>query len=280
MAEPFMPAPETSMALPLNLSLQDDRVAVITGAAAGIGRGTAIAFHRAGAHLVLIDVDASGLADTVALMAAAASETTGPAASGARPEISTHVCSVADEQAMLAVAAAMTTRWGRCDVLVNNAGILLRGPFAGLLAAEQWRQTLDVNLSGAFYVTRAFLPLLQAARGCIVNVASIHASVAVANSVAYTASKGGLKQLTQALALELAPMGIRVNAVAPGSIATNMTAQTRANAEAGAKFLDKVPLARHGEVADVVNAIHFLASDLAGYITGAMLPVDGGYLAI
>ena len=268
------------MALPLNLSRHDYRVAVVTGAAAGIGRGTAIAFHRAGAHLVLIDVDAPGLADTVALMTAAATDSTGPAASGARPEISTHVCSVADEQAVLAVAAAVTTRWGRCDVLVNNAGILLRGPLTGLLAAEQWRQTLDVNLSGAFYVTRAFLPLLQAARGCIVNVASIHASVAVANSVAYTASKGGLKQLTQALALELAPMGIRVNAVAPGSIATNMTAQTRANPEAGAKFLDKVPLARHGEVADVVNAIHFLASDLAGYITGAMLPVDGGYLAI
>ncbi|MGO4394229.1 SDR family NAD(P)-dependent oxidoreductase [Variovorax sp. M-6] len=242
-------------------------VAVVTGAAAGIGRATALAFAARGARMVLVDVDEAGLQATAADIRAQSGEALA-------------FCgSVADEQAMLDVAAEAGRAFGRCDVLVNNAGVLLRGSFAGPDAPAQWRRTLDVNLSGAFYASRAFLPLLQAAAGCIVNVASIHACVAVENSAAYTASKGGLKQLTQALALELAPRGIRVNAVAPGSIATAMTAVTRADAAATSKFLERVPLARVGDVADVVNAVQFLASGLASYITGVTLPVDGGYLA-
>jgi NAD(P)-dependent dehydrogenase (short-subunit alcohol dehydrogenase family) len=244
-----------------------DAVAVVTGAAAGIGRATALAFAARGARVALIDIDEAGLAATSADVRAQ---------SGVAQA---YHCSVADEQAMLEVAAGVERSFGRCDVLVNNAGVLLRGGFAAADAPQQWRSTLDVNLSGAFYASRAFLPLLRAQAGCIVNVASIHSCVAVENSVAYTASKGGLKQLTQALALELAPMGIRVNAVAPGGIATAMTAVTRADTAAISKFLERVPLARVGDVADVVNAVQFLASDLAAYITGVTLPVDGGYLA-
>ena len=256
------------MPIAMQLPRLDNAVAVVTGAAAGIGQATAKAFAAQGAHLVLIDIDARGLAGTAAEIRAQGGDAL------------EFTCSVAQEESMQEVARAVAARLGRCDVLVNNAGVLLRGSFAAPEASEQWRRTLEVNLSGAFYASRAFLPLLRVGRGCIVNVASIHSSVAVKNSVAYTASKGGLKQLTQALALELAPLGIRVNAVAPGSIATNMTAATRADTEAISKFLERVPLARVGEVADVVNAIHFLASDLAGYITGVTLPVDGGYLAI
>ena len=244
-----------------------DAVAVITGAAAGIGRATALAFAARGARVALIDIDAVGLAATAAHIRAQ---------SGVAQ---TYHRSVADEQAMLDTAAEVGQSFGRCDVLVNNAGVLLRGAFGAADAPQQWRRTLDVNLSGAFYTSRAFLPLLRAQGGCIVNVASIHSCVAVENSVAYTASKGGLKQLTQALALELAPLGIRVNAVAPGGIATAMTAVTRADSAAVSKFLERVPLARIGDVADVVNAVQFLASDLAAYITGVTLPVDGGYLA-
>lgn len=252
-------------------------MAVITGAASGIGRGAALAFHRSGARLVLIDPDQAGLEDTRDMMHAHAAEQ-GQAQGAA--DVLCFARSVADEAAMQEVARSVHSQFGRCDVLVNNAGVLLRGPLMGEKAPAQWRQTLDVNLSGAFYVTRAFVPLLQEARGCIVNVASIHSLVAVNNSVAYTASKGGLKQLTQALALELAPLGIRVNAVAPGSIATPMTAVTHADPQARAAFLSKVPLGRQGEVDDVVHAIQFLASDLAAYITGVLLPVDGGYVAI
>jgi NAD(P)-dependent dehydrogenase (short-subunit alcohol dehydrogenase family) len=255
------------MTLSLPLPTLEGAVAVITGAAAGIGQATARALAARGARLALIDIDTEGLARTVA---------------GIRAEGGSALafnCSVAEEQAMLDVARDVAAQLGRCDVLVNNAGILLRGSFAGAEAPLQWQRTLDVNLSGAFYASRAFLPLLRDSRGCIVNVASIHSCVAVENSVAYTASKGGLKQLTQALALELAPLGIRVNAVAPGSIATAMTAVTRADAAATAKFLERVPLGRVGEVGDVVNAVQFLASDLARYITGVTLPVDGGYLA-
>ncbi|MDP9899733.1 SDR family NAD(P)-dependent oxidoreductase [Variovorax ginsengisoli] len=245
----------------------DRGVAVVTGAAAGIGRATAMAFASCGARVALIDIDADGLAATSADIRA-------------QGGMALALChSVADEQAMQAAADEVTRTFGRCDVLVNNAGVLLRGSFTGPDAPAQWRRTLDVNLSGAFYASRAFLPLLQAGPGCIVNVASIHACVAVENSAAYTASKGGLKQLTQALALELAPMGIRVNAVAPGSIETAMTAVTRADGAASSRFLERVPLRRAGQPSDVVNAIQFLASDLASYITGATLPVDGGYLA-
>ncbi len=242
-------------------------VAVVTGAAAGIGRAIAQAFSAAGARVVLIDVDKEGLTATTGDIQAKLGK------------VLSFCCSVADEQAMLDVATEVADKFGRCDVLVNNAGILLRGSLTSPEAPMQWRQTIDVNLSGAFYASRAFLPLLKREAGCIVNVASIHACVAVENSAAYTASKGGLKQLTQALALELAPMGIRVNAVAPGSIATAMTAVSRADTVNTSKFLERVPLARVGSVIDVVNAVQFLASDLASYITGVTLPVDGGYLA-
>ncbi|MGJ7565878.1 SDR family NAD(P)-dependent oxidoreductase [Variovorax sp. GB1R11] len=255
------------MSIPPQIPVFDGAVAVITGAASGIGRATALSFSARGARVALIDVDEDALAVTTADIHAQGGTALAFDAS------------VADEQAMLDVAAEVRRVFGHCDVLVNNAGVLLRGSFAGADAPAQWRRTLDVNLSGAFYASRAFLPLLQAGGGCIVNVASIHSCVAVENSAAYTASKGGLKQLTQALALELAPMGIRVNAVAPGSIATAMTAVTRADVASTSKFLERVPLARVGEVTDVVNAVQFLASDLASYITGVTLPVDGGYLA-
>lgn len=255
------------MGIPLQVPAFDDAVAVITGGAAGIGRATALAFASRGARVVLIDIEAEGLAATAADIRAQGGT------------VLTRCSSVADEQAMGAAADEVARAFGRCDVLVNNAGVLLRGSFMGPDASLQWRRTLDVNLSGAFYASRAFLPLLQARAGCIVNVASIHACVAVENSAAYTASKGGLKQLTQALALELAPLGIRVNAVAPGSIETAMTAVTRTDPAATSKFLERVPLRRAGQASDVVNAVQFLASDLASYVTGVTLPVDGGYLA-
>ena len=138
---------------------------------------------------------------------------------------------------------------------------------------------MGVNLDGCFHAAHAFAAQLRERRGCIVNIASIHSFVAVRNSAAYTASKGGVKQLTQALALELGAHGVRVNAVAPGITATEMTAGLRSNPEALAAFLSRVPLQCTVQPDDVACAVEFLASPGAACITGVTLPVDGGYCA-
>jgi meso-butanediol dehydrogenase/(S,S)-butanediol dehydrogenase/diacetyl reductase len=233
-------------------------VVAVTGAATGIGRAVACRFAALGAHVALIDCDETRLHDTAQRITAQgwqAAPFTG------------------------SVADAVARQCGPASVLVNNAGILLRGTLDSESAEADMRRTFDVNVGGLFNAACAFLPQLRQRRGCIVNLASIHAFVAVRNSVAYTASKGAVKQMTQALALELGEEGIRVNAVAPGLTATDMTHDTCSTPEKLADFLQRVPLARAGTVDDIANAVQFLASEAAAYITGVTLPVDGGYTA-
>lgn len=253
-----------SIAPALDLS---GRSAVVTGAGAGIGRAAALRLAQAGAAVAVIDINGEAAHDTCARIAAL-----GGAAAA-------YAVSVTDQDALLAAARDAQERLGPCGVLVNNAGVLLRSAFTDPRARDFWTTTLDVNLNGPYLAAQAFYPQLRATRGCIVNIASIHSFVAVKNSAAYTASKGGIKQMTQALALELGADGIRVNAVAPGLTVTDMTRATVADPEGLTRFLARVPLARPGSVDDVVNAICFLASDWAAYITGVTLPVDGGYVA-
>jgi NAD(P)-dependent dehydrogenase (short-subunit alcohol dehydrogenase family) len=168
---------------------------------------------------------------------------------------------------------------GAASVLVNNAGILIRGALGSGDPIGDWQATLQVNLSGPYFMALAFLDQLRHQQGSVLNIGSIQSFVATPNSAAYTASKGGVRQLTQALACELAPQGVRVNALAPGFIATPMTESTRGDPAKMASLLNHVPMKRYGEADELIGAALFLCSKQASYITGAMLPVDGGYLA-
>lgn len=244
------------------------RVALVTGAGRGIGQAVALALASAGATVAVADLDAANAQATAADIRGA-----GGKAAGYRLDVT-------DPAACAALAATVAAEWGAISLLVNNAGVLLRVPHDAPGAADAWHRTLDVNLNGTFNVTSAFTAQLKATRGAIVNLSSIHAFVATGVSAAYSASKGAIAQYTKAMAGELAPFGVRVNAVAPGMIRTPMTEVTTANPASNAGFLRHVPLARAGQPAEIAGAVLFLASDAASYVTGVVLPVDGGYLTI
>ncbi len=235
--------------------LQGD-VALVTGAAQGNGAAIARGLAASGARVILADIDGAGAAAQAAALGGEA-----------------HALDVADR----AACAALAGRIGPVSILVNNAGILRRGGVAddGFLDALQ--QQLAVNLQGAANMVQAFLPQLRAAKGRVVNIASIAAYVGT-GATAYGATKAGLAQLTRGLAAELAPDGIRVNALAPGVIATPMTESTRTNPPALQRFLQHTPMGRVGEPEELVGPVLFLVSRLSSYVTGVTLAVDGGYL--
>ena len=187
---------------------------------------------------------------------------------------------VTDEEGCRKLAQDLSLLVGPIRILVNNAGIFLRGNLVAADGRERWDKTMAVNVQGPFNVTMAFVEQLKLTRGTIVNIASINSFVAQAGSGAYPVSKGALAQFTRALASELAPDGVRVNALAPGLIATAMTEPTRADPKRLEAFLAHVPMKRVGEPEELAGPVVFLCSDAASYITGAILPVDGGYLGI
>jgi NAD(P)-dependent dehydrogenase (short-subunit alcohol dehydrogenase family) len=187
---------------------------------------------------------------------------------------------VSDGDHIDAVLAGVKERIGRLDIVVNNAGISPVLQRSERQPVEQWREIIDINLTGAFLAAAAAHELLaQSAGASVVNISSVHARTGHPRLAAYAASKGGMEALTRALATEWAPAGIRVNTIAPGYLETDMTTSLREHERLAAELLERTPLGRFGSAEDVVPAALFLAGDHASYITGATLAVDGGWTA-
>ena len=241
-----------------------DRVALVTGGAQGIGEACARRFAREGAKVVIADVaDARGQALAAEL--------------GARY---VH-CDVGDKAQVDALVAESVAALGGIDVLVNNAGIFRAADFLDVTEAD-FDAVLRVNLKGAFLVGQAVARVMaRAGRGSIVNMSSVNSVLAIPSIASYNVSKGGINQLTRAMALALADRGVRVNAVGPGTIATELAAQAVLTSdEARAKIMMRTPLKRLGEPAEVADVVAYLASDAASYVTGEILMVDGGRMAL
>lgn len=246
--------------------MSDSRIALVTGAARGIGRACARALAEDGHRLVLSDIDAGGAAD-------AAAELGGGAI--ALP------CDMADPGAVAALFDRVEAEAGPVQVLVNNAGVALPGDFLSYDLAD-FQKVIAVNLTGAFVATqRAANGMIKAGLpGAVVNMTSINAQVAIPAIPAYCASKGGLMQITKAAALALAKHGIRVNAVGPGSIDTAMMAGVNADPAAFETAMSRTPMRRLGRPEEIANTVAFLASEKASYITGETIYVDGGRLGL
>jgi NAD(P)-dependent dehydrogenase (short-subunit alcohol dehydrogenase family) len=251
---------------PLAMDLRG-KVAVITGGAGGIGAAVARAMAAAGARVVISDRQTLACEATAAAMRAEGAE------------VRAFGLDVTDTLAVRDFAAKVGKTLGDADVLVNNAGILVRRGIDDPEAEAIARQVMDVNLHGAFAVARAFLPALRRTRGNIVNIASGAAFVAQRHCAGYSASKGALRLLTQTMAVDLGVDGVRVNAVAPGVIETPMTQATLGDAARLGSFLQRIPAGRVGQPGEIAAAVLFLASPLASYVNGVTLPVDGGFLA-
>jgi len=239
------------------------KVVLVTGGARGIGLATAKRFLAEGWRVALLDIEDALLRDAVAALE--------------RPDDTMALpCDVSDATAVIAAIETVAIRFGRLDALVNNAGV---ATFAPLLETtnEDWNRILAVNLTGPFLCTKAAVPLMRAhGGGAIVNITSISAVRASTLRSAYGTSKAGLAHLTKQLAVELASAGIRVNAVAPGPVETEM-AKVVHTPEIRADYHDAIPLARYGLEAELAEAIFFLSCDRSSYITGQILAVDGGF---
>lgn len=248
--------------------LLEGRLALVTGAGQGNGRAIVLGLAQAGARVIATDMNEANAAETARL------------ARDSGVQAWSYALDVTSPEACQALAQRVQSEVGTIDLLVNNAGVIIREGTSSPNAAANWKKTLDVNVHGTFNVSLAWLPAIKATRGGIINIASIAAYAGQGGSLGYSPSKGAIKMFTQSLAAELAPLGVRVNALAPGVIATPMTAATREDPKRLEGFMTRIPMGRVGETEDLVGPVIFLASDMSRYVTGITLPVDGGFLAV
>jgi len=243
----------------------DGKVVLVTGAGRGIGREIALAFSSRGAYVAANDITPINLDQTIDQISAAG---------GVAKDFVTDISKKMPVQTMV---AQVLDQWERIDILINNAGVEPHAPLLDLDAWD-WQRTLDVNLSGAFYTTQAVGRVMrEQGQGVIVNIASIAGRAhGLKDRSAYVASKMGLIGLTREAARELAAYNIRVNAVCPGVIATEMTAELRQNEVMVSKWLEDIPQNRLGQPQEISGMVMFLCSDAASYITGQAINVDGG----
>ncbi|WP_417561342.1 SDR family NAD(P)-dependent oxidoreductase [Marinomonas sp.] len=247
------------------------KVVVITGAASGIGLESAKAFAACGASLVLIDFNQSSLESLKETLLNQYSIT-----------ISTYAVDVTNEAAIVDCAQNAMSTFGQIDVLVNSAGIALLHSAADI-SSEDWNKVLDVNINGTFWACRAFAAqMMKQGGGSIINLGSMSGNVINQPQFAssYMVSKAAVHQLTKALAVEWAQQGIRVNALAPGYVATDMTLEMRAQPELFYKWLEMTPLGRLGSPSEIAAMILFLGSDASTYLTGSVVAIDGGYTCL
>ena len=244
-----------------------DKVAIVTGAGRGIGRAIAQTLGREGARVVVADIRQDLLDDVAA-------EWQREGWQGLQV-----ICDVRDNASCAAAVAAAENTYGRVDILVNNAGVA-SGRRVAEMPDDAWQANLDINLSGTMRMCRAVIPAMQKQEwGRILNAASFAAIIPSVGGAAYAASKSGVEAFSRVLAGELGPHNITVNAYAPGMIPTEMNHFADRDTATQDRLLDTLTLRRWGDPADVANLICFLASDLAGYITGTMIDVSGGKFA-
>ncbi len=245
------------------------KTALITGAGSGNGKAIALGFAREGANVTVIDINQEAAMKTATEIRALGTEAVSVAGDISR-----------SEDVARAVAKTIE-RFSAIDILVNNAGLLSRAPFLDI-KEEEWDRVLNVNLRGTFICSQRVAREMkkQGRGGVIINISSISGEVARPNTAAYVASKGGVKMLTKAMAVDLAPHKIRVNAIAPGYVRTAMTEKVFQDQAYLNKLLDRIPLGYIASPEDLVGPAIFLASEESRYVTGAILSVDGGWMAL
>lgn len=247
-----------------------NKVALVTGARRGIGKGIALALAKAGAKVIVTDIDEKECQVVLKEIEKLGSQ-------GLAKKVD-----VTNKKEIEEAVKAAIDKFGKLDILVNNAGICPLKPFLEL-TEEDWDKVLDINLKGYFLCSQAAAREMAKQKwGRIINIASVamgQMGVGMANIVHYVASKGGVAGMTEALAVELSPYGINVNAVSPGVIETKMAEPVISDPAAREAILKRVPKGRVGQPKDIAHAVVFLASEEADYVTGAILVVDGGWLA-